>query len=204
MKTNYFTYYHPFAIFFLIGLYLGGLIYVQQFHWTYPFLGLGITILLLETIDKWLWKYPPFSWLFLIKDFSGTYKGNQECFIIEKVDGECEINMIYIIAEMEIVQTGSSITVNAIYRRKKKKTSSSFSNLCMLTKTKDKKHFQLVYHYTNEGSGAEGLDKHSGTCFLTVRKKKGQYFLDGNYYTNRQPYPTRGNFQSLEKIKNKN
>ena len=204
MKTNYFIYYQPWAVILIVGVCLIGITWAQQFHWTYPVVGLGLLGIVLEVIDKWLWRYPPFSWLLSIRDFSGTYTGNQECFIIEKESNECVVNKIYIKVEMEIVQTGSAITVNAIYKRNEKKSSDSYSNLCMITKTKDKKHFKILYHYTNEGSGAEGLDQHSGTCFLTVRKKKGNYFLDGNYYTDRQPYPTRGNFQSLERITNKN
>ncbi|WP_143569836.1 Cap15 family cyclic dinucleotide receptor domain-containing protein [Tenacibaculum agarivorans] len=200
MKTNYFTYYQPWAVVLVVGSTLLGIIWAQQFNWSYPIIGIGLLGIVLKIIDQWLWKYPPFSWLFTIKDFSGTYTGTQECFIIEKEEN-CKTNKIYIDVTMVIVQTGSTITVNAFYKRHNKKSSNSHSNLCMITRTEDKQHFKILYQYTNEGN--EELDTHFGTCIIKVKDNNGNYLLEGTYYTNRKPYPTKGNFQNLTRTSTK-
>ncbi len=136
-------------------------------------------------------------------NFSGTYKGKQLCYYIpgEEKDKPCKFEDITIDVTMILVQTGNQVTVTAFYKREGVlESSSSESDICILTKTKDQQHIQILYHYTNEGNPNENLDKHSGTAILKVIKKDNDFTLKGNYYTNRLPFPTRGKFQNLKRV----
>ncbi|WP_299682869.1 hypothetical protein [uncultured Dokdonia sp.] len=193
MLTNYFRYYKPFAVILLVSLCLAGIMWLQQWNWTYPIFGLGLLGMVLHIVDRYLWKYPPFSWMFTIEDFSGTYTGKQECHIIK--DGEFKIVLIDV--AMIIVQTGSSISVHAFYKKHDERSSNSYSELCIISKTEDKMHYKILHQYTNEGS--THLDRHQGTSTIKVIKDGQDYFLEGNYYTNRTPFPTQGKFLRLQR-----
>ncbi len=196
MKTNYFINYHSWAILFIIGLSLMVIFLIQAFVCAYAIIGLTILVVLVKIIDLYWWKYPPFLWMLSIENFSGTYEGKQECFIIEKEEN-CEKKIILIDVKIIITQTASNIHVNAFYTHHGKKSSSSYNESCLISKTNDNSHYRLIYHYINNGN--ELLDKHNGTCITKITKQKGDYFLSGNYYTDRQPFPTRGNFLNLKR-----
>lgn len=196
MKTDYFINYHSWALVLLMGIYIATLFFMQSYDCVYTILGFTGLVVFIKIIDLYWWKYPPFSWFFMIEDFSGTYAGKQECFIIEKKQN-CKKKRILIDVQIVIAQTASTIHVNAFYKHHGKKSSSSYNESCIISKTNDNTHYQLMYHYINTGS--ELLDRHNGTCITKITKQKGNYFLSGSYYTDRQPYPTRGNFLNLER-----
>lgn len=204
MKTNYFIYYQQWAVVLVVGLCLIGTVKIQEIHWSYSIislLGLGIV---LEVIDRCWWKYPLFSWLFTVRDFSGTYEGEQIGYRIDK-NGETENGeILYGVIEtplkikMIINQTGSSITIYSFYyNASNNKSSKSQSELLSMGLTKDGKHYTIVYHYHNKGN--EKWDGHFGTTVMTLLKENNQFTISGNYYTDRKPQ-TRGEFKNLKRI----
>lgn len=204
MKTNLFTYYKQWAVLFIIATSLMAITWAQQFNWKFPVISIGLIGVLLNLIDEKLWKYPPFSFLFVIDDFSGTYKGKQHCFFIPDEDKHlpCKTKEIFMDVTMIIVQTGSKITVTAFYKNSNgvEKSSDSHSQICVITQTEDKQHYQILYQYNNNGNGSKKLDKHSGTSLIKVIKENNEFVLTGDYYTNRLPFPTRGDFLNLKRI----
>lgn len=204
MKTNIFIYYKQWAVLFIVATSLLLIVWAQQFNWKFPVIGIGLIGVLLNFIDEKLWKYKPFSFLFTIDDFSGTYKGTQHCFFIpeEEKDQGCNVKETFMDVTMIIVQTGSEITVTAFYKNANgiEESSNSHSDICVITKTKDKQHFQILYHYTNNGNKSKNYDEHCGTSIIKIIKKNNEFTLKGNYYTNRLPFPTRGKFLNLKRV----
>lgn len=150
-------------------------------------------------IDKWLWKYPPFNWLFWIDDFSGRYKGYL-CYQYSDngtiKSGELEHVKI-------ISQTGSSINVASFTIKKDGSLSSPSNNKGMYVEhTQDEQHFNLIYNYLNEGSTDQGFPPHYGTEIVKFIKDDKTKELSGRYYTNRTPFQTKGEFKNLLWVSN--
>ncbi|WP_299682865.1 hypothetical protein [uncultured Dokdonia sp.] len=188
MRTNYFMYYKPWTVIPMIGFFFLG---ITAFHEVAPasILFLGFFYL----IDRWLWKFPPFSWIFVIDNFSGTYEGKQECFIRR----DNQIRKVYLDIKVIIAQTGSNIVVNAFYNNHKEVSSNSHSTFCVITKTEDEQHFKIIYQYAKEGS--RNLDAHFGTSIIKVIKEKRECYLEGTYYTDQQLNPTHGHYIRLKR-----
>ena len=66
-------------------------------------------------------------------------------------------------------------------------------------KTRDDKHFRLLYNYLNEGSTEQGFPPHYGTEILKVYKNGKGKVLSGRYFTEREPQ-TKGDFIEMEWI----
>lgn len=196
METNYFINYHSWALMLLIAIYMATTFFLQPYNFVYTILVFIGFVALIKLIDLYWWKYKAFSWLLKIENFSGTYQGKQNCFVISKRENYKK-KPTPIDVKIIIKQTASTVHVHAFYENDGKKSSSSFNESCIVTKTKDNTHFQLMYHYKNIGS--ELLDQHNGTCITKITEKEGEYFLSGDYYTNRQPYQTRGHFRNLKR-----
>lgn len=188
MRTNYFMYYRPWTVVPVIGLFFLGITAVHEV----PFASV-IFLGLFYLIDRWLWKFPPFSWIFVVDNFSGTYEGKQEC-LIPTDNGP---RKVYLDIKVIIAQTGSNIVVNAFYNKHKGTSSNSHSTFCVITKTEDDQHFKIIYQYAKEGSGIQ--DAHFGTSIIKVIKEKKECYLEGTYYTDQQLSPTRGYYIRLKR-----
>jgi hypothetical protein len=206
MDKNYFKYYKPGAIvpFLLIvgtllsyfTTYIIPIITNSANISYYQFPSVTILIgIVVFIIDKWLWKYPPFSWLFWIDDFSGRYEGTL-CFQYQDngIAKSGELEHIKIIS-----QTGSSINVASFTKKQDGSLSSPSNNKGMYVEfTQDGQHFNLIYNYLNEGSIEQGFPPHYGTEVVKVIKDKKNKELSGRYFTDRTPFQTKGEFKNLK------
>jgi hypothetical protein len=200
MKKNYFTYYKYPAIIFIIGVSLIGFLFLQKLDFYYSISLLGFLGIILEIIDRYLWKYKPFSWMFTIEDFSGTYEGEQIGYRMLQTGkkGKCKEVETKLHLTMIIHQTGSKITVSSFYYTStKEKSSKSNSELVVVDLTKDGQHYEIVYHYQNKGNTQ--WDGFYGTTVLKLLRKNKTFEISGSYYTNRNPQ-TRGEFLNLTQI----
>jgi len=199
MTKNYFTYYKYYAVVLIVGLTLVGIYTIQQFsnHFSFPIIGIGLLVAILELIDRYLWKYKPFLWMFTIEDFSGTYEGEQIGYRLMELEkkGSCKEIETKLYLTMTIYQTGSKITIHSFYYdAAKEKSSMSQSETLAMGVTKDGQHYTIVYHYHNKGN--ERWDGHFGTTVMTLFKESEKIKVSGSYYTDRKPQ-TRGKFLNL-------
>lgn len=67
--------------------------------------------------------------------------------------------------------------------------------------TEDENHFQLTYHYLNNGNSKLGFHPHFGTDVLKFIRNGNQKWLSGHYYTDRNPQ-TRGEYIDLKWVSN--
>lgn len=190
MRNDYFRYYKPgmlipLLIYLGIALYFG--IKLLEVHW-----GLSVSIVALATgllgvIDKWLWKYPPFSWLYWSIDLAGTYEG--DIYYSNPATGKDESKQVVLILD----QAGSSIQLRAAFGAKGfEDTSNSISIQTELVKD-EFDNYKLIYHYRNDGNSELKHGGYHGTNILTVSgNKKKERVLEGIYYTNREPIQTKG------------
>lgn len=187
MEINYFKYYKPAAIIpfilvvgtlisffvaFLIKLVLDKTsIHYYQFPSTTILIG-GVIFL----IDKFLWKYKPFKWLFWSKNVSGRYEG-----FIEYNHFETGVREQRYLA-LEIEQTGSIIRLITYFKNNTDNTSESQSKLISLQKD-EFGNLNVFMNYHNKGNPVLEIPEHFGTNVL-------EYFngvLKGYYYTNKKP-----------------
>ena len=131
----------------------------------------------------------PFSWLYWIPDFSGTYSGtllyehrNDKC---EKIKDELEHIKV-------ITQNGSDIVINSWTKRKDGSMSSKSTSIeASIVKEKDGT-FSIIYNYLNDGNFELDFCPHYGTEVLKLIENKDGKHLIGKYYTERIPYQTKG------------
>lgn len=187
MKRNYLKYYKPSAIipFVLImgtiisllvpkavELFANGLgLHYYQFPSTTILLGL-----LIVGIDKFLWKYPPFKWLFWINDVSGRYEG--EITYNNYLNGTTESRMF----ALEIEQTGSLIKLKTYFNAQNGATSESESKLVNLLKD-EFGSIKIFMNYHNKGNSVLEIPEHYGTNILEFAGSS----IKGKYYTNKIP-----------------
>ena len=210
MERNYFKYYKSGAIVPFLIIVGTSLSYMTSYlipliansanisYYQFP----SVTILIglvVYAIDKWLWIYPPFSWLFWIDDFSGRYEGTL-CYQYQDngVTKSGELVHIKIIS-----QKGSGINVASFTKKQDGTLSSPSNNKGMYVEpTQDGQHFNLIYNYLNEGSVERGFPPHYGTEVIKFIRDKKNKELSGRYYTNRTPFQTKGEFKNLKWISN--
>src|SRR5690554_686318 len=199
MKHDYFKYYnsitHPFLI---VGFFV--ILYLVQGYWKISFsIFTGITILMM-LISNYLWKYPPFKYLFWIDDFSGRYEGFLQYQYTDEKGRKCTGKLKHI---KLINQNGHKLCVTSFTFKKDGSPSSPSVNKGMyVEKTEDEQHYRLIYNYLNEGSMEQGFPPHYGTevvKFIKIGKNKK---LSGSYYTGREPYQTKGEFIELKWVSN--
>ena len=211
MRYNYFKYYKkdfviPFVIILgaIIGLLTGILLPKINHLLGEPYMQfpsnvviLGIVLFL---IDKYWWKTKAFSWLFWIKNFSGKYTGKLN-YSYRDEEGETKTGSL---EHVKIIsQTGSKIVVSSFTLKPDgTKSSLSESKGVYVEKTDDENHYKLIYTYLNEGSVEQGFPPHYGTEVVKVVDNDGNKMLEGGYYTNRQPFQTRGEFSELKWVNN--
>ena len=64
-------------------------------------------------------------------------------------------------------------------------------------------HFRLIFNYRNEGNSILGFPPHYGTNIIKfIKRKNGEKHLSGRYFTERQPFQTKGQFIDLKRVNN--
>ncbi len=175
-------------------------IFLAKDYWSISLSVISTISFLLLIINKWLWKYRPFSFMFWIPDFSGRYEGELE---YEYRNDKCVINKGKLKHIKIIQQTGGSINIYSFTLTSEGKQSSlSESKGVYVEKMKDEKHFQLIYTYLNDGNGKLGFSPHYGTEIIKFIQNGNMKILSGKYFTDRLPYQTRGVFLDLKKVSN--
>ncbi|SFW31428.1 hypothetical protein SAMN02927921_01087 [Sinomicrobium oceani] len=206
MEGNYFKYYKPSlivpfilivgtAISYLVALSIPKIFQVTGITY-YQFPSSSVLLIgLLHWIDKSLWRYKPFKWLFRIDDFSGRYEGK---LVYTYRDDTGQIQTGELDHIKTICQTGSKITMNSFTKDVDgNKSSVSVNKIMCVEKTRDDKHFRLIYSYRNKGSIEKGFPAHYGTEMIKFIKKGKHKMLTGEYFTNRIPYQTKGELKEL-------
>ncbi len=203
VRKNYFNYYKTKAVIGLIGGTSFFIFFIENNG-----IVLIITALILgsflEITDHHLWKYPPFSWMYIVKNFSGTYEGRQinlyfsefkESFYKEEIFKEFRQDL-----ELTLVihQTGSKINVNLFYYdTRSKKSSKHKCDQVIISKTDDRQHYVLTCHYGDIGALESG--GHHETMILKFIKRNRKYHIEGGCYDNRK-LQARGEFVELKKV----
>lgn len=199
MEKDYLKYYHPqFLIFLVVGGFF--LIYLTKESFGLSLSVFGVLSILIISITKYLWKFKPFSWLFWIEDFSGRYEGK---LIYQYQDENGEVQS----GELEhikiVSQTGSQINVASFTKKPDGSISSPSINKGMYVEnTEDGQHYKLIYNYLNEGSTEQGFPPHYGTEVIKFIEDGDTKRLSGRYFTNRNPYQTKGEFRELKWVSN--
>lgn len=195
MAQDYFKYFNSKTLpFLLVGLF--ALLWLAKDNWHLSFSLFGILSILLVLISTYLWKFPPFNYLFWVDDFSGRYEG---MLLYQFIDDE-GIKKSSQLKHIKLVnQNGHRITIHSFTIKEDGSKSSISVNIGMhVEKTPDEKHFHLIYNYLNEGSTEQGFPPHYGTEVVKFIKHGKQKKLSGEYYTNRQPFQTKGEYIDLK------
>lgn len=198
MDNNFLRFYKPnVLLYLLIGLsiivFLGSFVLSSKLS----FIVFSIVIGLLIVIDKFLWCYSPFKYLFQIPDFSGKYKGILK---YEYKDKYCKIQTGELQHKKEILQSGSSLIIQSYTYKDNGELSSHSESINVAVQDKKDGSYKLIYTYLNEGDPDQGFPPHFGTEVIKFIEKNGEKFLEGSYYTNRVPIQTRGKFINMKKI----
>ncbi|MDQ3801961.1 MAG: hypothetical protein M3384_21260 [Acidobacteriota bacterium] len=194
MNNSYFKYYQPtFLLTLLVGLAI--VLYLGFLHWGISVSIITVISFLLLLIDKFLWKYKPFSYLFWVKDFSGRYEGYLE---YEFRDENCEIRRGRLKHVKIIHQTASIIKISSFTFDTENHPSSASESIEVAVAKGEHDVFTLIYTYRNDGNPKLGFAPHYGTEVIKVIEKNEKKCLSGDYYTNRTPIQTRGKFIDLE------
>lgn len=197
-KRGYFTYYKTSFLISLIA-FLAIAIFIAKVNLGISFSIVTAISVFLLIIDKWLWKKKPFTWLFWIEDFSGTYEGILE---YEYRDNGCKLKKGKLKHVKIIRQSGSKISISSFSLKNDGEGSSlSENDSVFVKKTNDDKHFQIIYTYHNEGN--KKLTPHDGTEIIKFIKRGENKYLSGKYYTDRIPYSTKGTFTELKWVSKK-
>lgn len=199
MKHDYFKYYKPSFLITLIALFSIA-IFLAKDQWQVSIPIIGTITALVVFISQYLWKFKPFIWLFWFDDFSGRYEGKLK---YQYFDENGNLNT----GELEhikiINQKGHRITVSSFnIKPDGLKSSESISKGLYLEKTEDEQHFNIIYNYLNDGCIEQGFPQHYGTEVIKFRKKEKEKFLSGRYYTERQPFQTKGELIDLKWVSN--
>lgn len=202
IQKNYFTYYKVQAV---LALIIGTSFFIFLFR-KYDFIAPIIALILisfLEIVDTHLWRYAPFSYMFTVEDFSGTYTGNKISKTVKNIEHK---NFGVKSQEYEnpskftlrINQTGSKISIHSFcYKESKDKIHESKSDMTAIRELENEGDYELIYHYNDIGTPKNG--RYSGTAHLNMTRINHEFSIEGGFYTNRDPQ-TRGNFTELKKI----
>ncbi|QHI36693.1 hypothetical protein IMCC3317_20580 [Kordia antarctica] len=208
VHENYFIYYKTQAVLALIIITSFLIFLFRKSDFSAPIIAL-LLIGYLEIVDLYLWRYEPFTSMFTIEDFSGTYNGSKvsEYVAMKEVDNglnstryiEKEINNPSKFT-LKINQTGSKISIHSFcYKQDKDKIHESKSDKIVINKIENEENYELIYHFKDIGTPKNG--RYSGTANLNVKRETEGFSIEGGFYTNRNPQ-TRGNFVDLRRIQN--
>ncbi|KAB8154020.1 hypothetical protein EZY14_006165 [Kordia sp. TARA_039_SRF] len=202
-QKRYFKYYKTTAVFWLVGVVVCIMFLVDE-----DLIFLIILVLaflgFLELTDNQLWKYPPFLWLYEVKDFSGTYCGTIEYLYFKEFKENLYKQKIFkeykkhLQLTLIIYQTGSEINISFFYKDTvNKKSSKVESTKVVMSKTDDGQHFILTCYHGSLGILEEG--GHHETIVLKFLKSGDDCFIEGGFYDNRK-LQGRGKFVNLKKV----
>jgi len=199
MIQDYFKYYNSKTLPPLL-LGLCALLWLAKDHWHLSISILGILSALLIVISTYLWKFPPFKYLFWVDDFSGRYEGMLQ-YQFKDDEGNQKSGML---KHVKLVnQNGHRITIHSFtIKEDGSKSSLSVNKGMHVEKTPDEKHFSLIYNYLNDGNTEQGFPPHYGTEVVKFIKNKNEKKLSGGYYTNREPFQTKGEYKELKWVSN--
>ncbi|MEM6718040.1 MAG: hypothetical protein AAF611_01870 [Bacteroidota bacterium] len=201
-NKNYFKYYKTTAVFLLIGVAVFATFLILE-NILFIIILFLLLLAFLELTDNQLWRYRPFSHMFIVDDFSGTYKGTIESFyfkefkesfypqeIFREYRRNSELTLI-------IYQTGSEMKVSFFYVESGDKKIKAESAKIVMTKTDDQQHIILTCHYGELGTIEDG--GHHVTVVLKFIKNENNYHVKGGFYDNRK-LQARGKFIDLKKV----
>ncbi len=197
--NNYFNYYKSNVLVVFVSA-LAIALFLAKEKWGISIAIVGTITTLLMLTSKYLWKYPPFKWMFWIDNFSGRYEGILK---YQYVDSNGNINTGEMKQIKIINQTGSRITVSTFTIKPDGiKSSLSVNKGMYVEKTEDEQHYRLIYNYHNEGSTEQGFSPHYGTEVIKFIRNGEYKSLSGTYYTGREPYQTKGELIEFKYINN--
>lgn len=192
MEQFNFRYFKPsFGITFIIilGLLLTVTNNYISSHWGATFSVFAIASGLLTFINNSLWHVPPFSLLYSIPDLRGEYVGELS---YEFRNENNEIITGTLKHVKKIHQNGSQIVVNTqTMRADGQQSSQSQSQEASVVKGVDGK-YSIVLTYLNKGDSSQKFSPHYGTEVLEILENQSKISLNGVYYTDRQPFQTKG------------
>ncbi|AXG68006.1 hypothetical protein KORDIASMS9_00190 [Kordia sp. SMS9] len=201
-QKKYFTYYKTIALFWLIGTVIV-VIFLVQGNGYFIIMLVIILIGFLKLTDNQLWKYRPFSHMFTVDDFSGTYKGTIESFYFKEFKQSFYSHEMFREYKRNskltiiVYQTGSEIKVSFFYVESGDKKIKAESSKVMMTKTDDGQHIILTCHYGELGTIENG--GHHVTVVLKFIRKENDHHVKGGFYDNRK-LQARGKFVDLKKV----
>ncbi|MBN2867683.1 MAG: hypothetical protein JXK08_03330 [Flavobacteriaceae bacterium] len=144
-------------------------------------------------IDKVLWKYKLFSWLFYTPNISGRYIGHIE--YLDYKNGKTNRTN----CALEIEQSASKIKIETYFKNKKLKETSKSKSLVSSFVVDEFDNVSIVLTYHNSGNPVLNIPMHDGTNILEYNKKERS--LNGIYYTNKEPQ-TKGKIKVIFQNKN--
>jgi len=195
MTKDYFKYYNSKLLpFLMVGLFV--LLWLAKDYWLLSFSIFSVLSVFLVFISTYLWKYPPFNYLFWVDNFSGRYEGLLK-YQYKDASGTPITGQLKHVKL--ISQNGHRITVHSFtIKEDGTKSSLSVNKGMHVEKTEDEQHFQLIYNYLNNGSSEQGFPPHYGTEVIKFIHNGKSKLISGGYYTDREPYQTKGEFLELK------
>lgn len=194
MEKDYFRYYKPKML--LITIIVLSLIYGTLLHFTSDYINGFLTkpyvhyptvstliVLTLLLIDKIGIKTPFLKNMFWVKDISGRYEGEIKYKHFKTGIEECKPCFL------EIEQSASKILIQTYFDFKYTQSSEKTTSKSVVTSivTDDFENQQLVFTYHNSGNSIKGLQPSNGTNILSIIERDNNFFLEGVYYTNKEP-----------------
>ncbi len=190
MEKDYFKYYRPsFLIGLIITIFI--IVYLAKDHWTLSISILSIVSFFILIITEYLWKYFPFKCLFWIDDFSGKYEG---IIKYQYLDSNKKVKKGEKRQVKHIKQTGSKITISTqTYDKNGKLSSPSVNSSMYVERAKDQEAYNIIFNYLNDGNPLKKrVNTHYGTEILRFEKIDGVKSISGRYFTERDPYQSKG------------
>ncbi len=197
MEKDYFRYYKPKGLItiiiilsFIYGYFLDFLasninnMSIMEKPYVFFPSASSLIILTLIFIDRYGLKIPVIKQLFWIKDISGRYKGtiNYKHFNT----GIEETKYCY----LEIEQSVSKISIKTYFDFKYQKKSEKTSSKSLVTSIINDDEFdnqKIIFTYLNKGNSLQGIPPSYGTNILSIIERENELFLEGNYYTDKEP-----------------
>lgn len=190
MEKDYFRYYKPKML--LITIIVLSLFYGTLLHFASDYINVLLTkpyvhyptvstliVLTLLLIDKGGIKTPLLKKMFWVKDISGRYKGKIKYKHFKTGIEE------YKPCFLEIEQSASKISIQTYFDFKYTQSSEKTTSKSIVTDDFENK--QLVFTYHNSGNSIKGLQPSNGTNILSIIERDNNFFLEGIYYTNKEP-----------------
>jgi hypothetical protein len=198
MKYNFYRFFNAQVVHILIGI-SALAIQIISTKWEISIPIFAVLNIILYLIDKIFWKYKPFSYLYWTKDFSGKYEGFLE-YQFKNANNEIvtgKLKHIKIIS-----QTGSTLQINSFTYDADGNQSSQSVSIEIGVKKDDAENYKFYYTYENEGNRQKDYSSHNGTEIIKIIFDDKLKKLEGEYYTNRLPFQTRGKFVDFKYVSN--